>query len=192
MCRRSARGSSAPGSHGSPPPADRGPIGHQRLSRYPPLFGIKTQQALTVCGTDAALRDDAGDQACGSHVESQVEHRAAFGYYPDTGELTGGRAADDLRDLRRRPLLDLDVAAVLEIPVDGADGQRRIERHFIVFRRQRLEVRSHLVADVTACCGAVAADDDTVDLAALHEEAAEVVYDDGVRNTVRAQLISGK
>src|SRR5690606_11152201 len=103
-----------------------------------------------------------------------------------------GGAAGNARHLGRVPLLDRDLVAVLDRPVDAGVGQADIERHPVVVRRQRLEVGADLVADVAAARGAVGAGDAQVDLPALHQVTAGIVGDHGVRHAVLAELPGGQ
>ena len=102
-----------------------------------------------------------------------------------------GHAAQ-CRHLLGGALLDGDVAAVVERPVDRRAGQRDIEGHAVVLGRQRLEIGADLVADVAARRRPVRADDAEIDLAALHQMAAGIVDDHRVRHAVAAQLPSGQ
>ena len=77
-------------------------------------------------------------------------------------------------------------------PVDGRGGQRDIERHAIVVRRERLQIGADLVATSPVRGDAVGADDREIDHAVLHQMAAGIVGDHGVRHAVLAELPGGE
>ena len=90
-------------------------------------------------------------------------------------------------------LLDGDfLQAVADGPVDGRARQRDVKRHAVVARGERLEVGADLVADIALRRGAVGADDAEIDQAVLHEMAARVVDDDGVRHAVLVEFPRGE
>ena len=88
----------------------------------------------------------------------------------------------------RRSLLDRNIAALIERPVDRAERQRHIEGHAVIAGGERLEVRADLIADIPCRRGSIAPDDDHIDLAPLHEMAAEIIGDHRVRHAVRGKL----
>jgi len=57
---------------------------------------------------------------------------------------------------------------------------------------QRFQIGADLVADVAGRRGAVAADEAEIDLAVLHQMAADIVGDDDVRHPVLAQFPGGQ
>ncbi len=75
-----------------------------------------------------------------------------------------------------------------EGPVDGGMGQRHVERHAIVLGGQRLQVGADLVRDIAIRSHAVGADDAEIHEVLLHQMAAGIVGDDGVRHAVAAEL----
>src|SRR5215467_3639638 len=75
-------------------------------------------------------------------------------------------------------------------PVDGADGQCRIERHRVVSSSKRLEVRAYLVTYVSRRCGPIAANNHHIHLTPLHQMPAEIIRYDSVRHAVRSKLES--
>ncbi len=95
-----------------------------------------------------------------------------------------------MRHLAGRAFLDWDLAhAVAEPPVDRRRGQRDVERHAVVIRGQRLEVGADLVGNIAGSRRPIRADDDHVDLAMLHQVAAGIVGDHGMRHAVAAEFI---
>ena len=98
-----------------------------------------------------------------------------------------------MRELAGAAFLDRDVAhAVENRPIDGRIGQADIEGHAVVVRRQRLEVGTDLVADVAAARRAVGPGDDEVDLIMLHQVAAGIVGDHGMRHAVLSEFPGGQ
>src|ERR1700726_4017207 len=93
-----------------------------------------------------------------------------------------------MRKFHRRSLLYWDIAAVIQGPVDSAEWQRRIERHTIIPGGKRLEIRANLIADIPGRSGPIATDDNHIDLAPLHEMAAEIICDHCVWYSVRSKL----
>src|SRR5450755_578693 len=91
-------------------------------------------------------------------------------------------------EFRRRSLLDGDIAAMVEGPIDGAEWKRHIERHTTIARGKGLKIRAHFVAHIARCGGSVTADDNHIHLALLHEMTAEIIGDNGVRHAVRSKL----
>ena len=77
-------------------------------------------------------------------------------------------------------------------PVDGGAGQRHIEGHVVVLRRQRLQIGADLVGDIAIGGDAVGAHDHHVHLARLHVMAAGIVGQDGVRHAMAAQFERGQ
>ena len=76
--------------------------------------------------------------------------------------------------------------------VDGRRRQRNIERHAVVVRGERLQIGSDLVADVAGGGHAVGSDDHKIDHAVLHQMAAGVVGDHGVRDAVMPEFPGGE
>ncbi len=102
-------------------------------------------------------------------------------------------APDDMRHFAGVALLDLDFGeAVADRPVDRSVRRRDIERHAIGARRERLEIGADLVGGVAARGDPIGADDRQIDAPALHEMAAGVVGDDGVRHAVLAEFERGQ
>ena len=71
-------------------------------------------------------------------------------------------------------------------------GSATIERHVVVAGGERLEIGADLVGDVAGRGDAVGADDAEIDELLLHEMAAGIVGDDGMRHAVRAELEGGE
>ena len=95
--------------------------------------------------------------------------------------------------LAGRALLDRDLFdAIVDTKVDGRRRQRDIERHAVVVCRQRLQIGPDLVADVAIGGDAIGADDRQIDHAVLHQMAAGVVGDHGVRHAVMTELPGGE
>ncbi|MGY4283591.1 hypothetical protein ACVWXO_002811 [Bradyrhizobium sp. LM2.7] len=83
----------------------------------------------------------------------------------------------------------VDIAdAVTDGEIDRRRRQRDVERHVIVVRGERLQVRTDLVADVPIGGNAVGADDGEIDHAVLHQMPARVVRNHRVRHAVMTEL----
>src|SRR5262249_54434527 len=88
--------------------------------------------------------------------------------------------------------LDRDLGAALDIPVDARRGRSDIERDVIVARRQRLQVSADLVRHVAAGGRGGGAGDAEADEALVHQMAAGIVDDYGVRDAMLAELPGGE
>jgi len=66
--------------------------------------------------------------------------------------------------------------------------QRDVERHAVVLRGKRFQIGADLVRHIAICRDAIGADDAQIDFAMLHQMAAGIVGDDGMRHTMRTQL----
>ena len=153
------------------------------------------RQAFARRGRDAALGDDAGDEARGRDVEARVVRGAAGRRDAHARAVARRRRARDRRHLVGRALLDRDAASsrrAVDRPVDRRRGRRDVERDAAVARRERLQVRADLVDHVARRRRPVRADQHDVDLPALHQVPARVVDDHRVRDAVRAQLPRGQ
>src|ERR1700704_864452 len=109
---------------------------------------------------NAALGDDGGDVAGGSDVESRVEHLHA---------LRGDPRAGQVRDFRRRALLDGDLAPARGTQIDRAGGSSDEEGHFGGLRRERQRIRADLVRRVAVARDAIGADHHAADPAAAEQ-----------------------
>ncbi len=94
--------------------------------------------------------------------------------------------------LARIALLDGNLHAVAQLPVDGAGGQGDVERHLIIVRSQRFQVSADLVADITVTGGAVGTDNADIHQPLLHQVAAGIVHHQRVRDACFGQLPRGK
>src|ERR1700683_5014928 len=122
-----------------------------------------------------ALRDDAGHEPMRRHVKGGVPHRGPIGREP---------RGTQMRHLFRVAFFDWNLAAVGRPEVDGREGRRHVERHAVRLGEDRHGVRPDLVRDVAIRRDAVRADDNEVDLAALHQRPGHALGDDGRRNPV--------
>jgi predicted nucleic acid-binding protein len=102
-------------------------------------------------------------------------------------------APHDRRHLAGVALLDLDFGeAVADRPVDRSVRRRDVERRAVGARRESLEIGADLVGEVAARGDPIRAHDHQIDASALHEMAAGVVDDDGVRHAVLGEFERGQ
>ena len=86
-----------------------------------------------------------------------------------------------------------DIEAAFEIPINGGEGNGNVEGDFMAGGEHGFGVGANFIGDFAGAAQyAIAADDDEVDLAALHEMAGGVVGEDMVRNFLLGQFPGGK
>jgi len=90
-------------------------------------------------------------------------------------------------------LFDGDVEPGFQIPVDGGEGNRDVERDVVAVGQYGFGVGADFVGDFTGAAeGAVAADDDEVDAAALHQVSGGAVGDDLMGNALLGEFPGGE
>ena len=152
-------------------------------------FRKRRRQRGAVGAEHAAFGDQAGHQPRRRDIEGVVRNRRSFRHDPYRLDPPVGGSPGHGRDLLAAALLDRDLAQpVTDAEIDGRRRQRHIERHAIVVRGERLEISADLVADIAIGGDPVGADDDEIDHPVLHQMAAGVVGNDGMRHAVMAEL----
>ena len=97
------------------------------------------------------------------------------------------------RGLRFIAFFDGDVETGFEIPIDGGKRDGDVEGDVVACGEDGFGVGADFVGDFAGAAeGAVAADDDEIDFAALHEMAGGVVGDDLVRNFLLREFPGGE
>lgn len=91
------------------------------------------------------------------------------------------------------PLFDGNLRARGELPVNGRERDGDVKGDFVAVGEDGLGVGADLVADLAGAAeDAVTADDDKVDLTALHEPASGVVGEDLMRDALLRQFPRGE
>ncbi len=142
---------------------------------------------------DAERRDDAGDQFRRRHVKSRVASFAAGVGQAHLLPTPTRRHSPSAEHLVFVALLDRDGLAGLEFPVDGRERDGDVERDAVPLGQDGLGVGADLVGHLAgAAQRAIAADDDEVDLSALHQVSGGVVGNNIVRDALLRQFPSGE
>ena len=151
------------------------------------------RKCSTLRAQQAALGDQSRHQPRRRDVEGVIGHRRAIGNHAHGLDAPVGGAAGHVRHFVGAALFDRNLPdAVIDTKVDGRRRQCNIERHAIVVRGERLQIGPDLVADVAIGGDPVGADDGEIDHAVLHQMAAGVVGDHGVRHAVVAEFPGGQ
>src|SRR6476620_5904018 len=146
-------------------------------------------ERLPVRHYNPALRNETAHQSRRRDVESIIRHRRAVRYDAHRFNATVGGAARHGRYLLCRALFDRNSAKPLSNgEIDAGGGETDVERHPVVLGSQCFEISADLVADVAVRGHPVGTDDGEVDHGMLHEMAAGIVRNDGMRDAVLAEL----
>ena len=95
-------------------------------------------------------------------------------------------------DFLRRTLFDADVGAGGRVHVDGGGGSADVEGDAVMLGEDGDAGGADLVGDVTVCGHAVAADEDSVDPAILHDGCCHVVADECDVHACSAEFVCGE
>ena len=155
--------------------------------------GKRAARPSALASHTPAIGDEAGHEVVRRHVECGVPALGALRRHLDVLDLAPSGASQDVGGLARGALLDGDLGkSVLHRPVDRRRGEGDVERHRVVARRERLEIRPDLVADVSPPGRPVRPHDHHVDEPMLHQVTARVVHDVGVGDPVAPELPRGE
>ena len=136
----------------------------------------------------AAFRDQSAHEPPRRDVETIIG-RAAFLRRHAHLDVPPVRPAVGMFHFFRAALFDRDLRQpVAHLPIERRRRQRDVKRHAVILRRQRLQIGADLVRNIAGERGAVRSNNHQVHLAALHEVAARVVGNDGVRDAMFAQF----
>jgi hypothetical protein len=154
---------------------------------------------------DASGSDDTGDELGRRDIKAGIE--GAAGGIGDTDVFERGvrsaecgvfglRISDDApgaKDFAFVAFFNGDIETGLKLPVDRRERDSDVERDAVAMGKDRLGVSADLVGDFAgAAKGTVTADDNQVDLPALHEVASRVVGNDLMRDLLLGQFPRGK
>ena len=130
---------------------------------------------------DALRGDDAGDEFRWGDVEGRVPGGAAgVGHAHGLSSAAVGDSPG-VKYFVLRSFLDRDAQAGLEFPIDRRKREGYVKRNVVALGQDGFGVGANFVGYLTgAAKRAVAADDDEVDLAALHQVTCSIVGDDVV------------
>ena len=91
------------------------------------------------------------------------------------------------------PFLDGNVEAGTHFPINRRERDGNVKGNAVAFGEDGFRIGADFVGDITGAAeGAVAANDDEIDLAALHQMAGGVVGDNLMRNFLLGQLPGGE
>ena len=142
---------------------------------------------------DAKRCDDAGDQFRRGNVEGRVAGTTAGIGQSHLLPTSATGHSPSTEHFVLASFLNRDGFAGLKFPVDGREWDGNVEWDTVPLCQDCLGVGANLVGHFAgASQRAIAADDDEVDLSALHQVAGGVVGDDVVCNALLGQLPRGE
>jgi hypothetical protein len=127
--------------------------------------------------------DDAGDKFRRRDVKTWIACAAGRIRHADIFALACFRHAPSAEDFVFVPFFNRDVEAALQVPVNCRKRNGDVKWNSMPFRQNRLRVSADFVRDFSGAAErAVAADNDQVNFAALHQVSSGIVRDDLVGN----------